>query len=75
MDYSILQFHHYIPTASVIYVIFFSGIVTGSETGSPSDVLGASLAHCVTIISILKCSTNIPLTKVLFLVNIVDLIV
>ena len=46
----------------------FSWIETGDETGSPSDILGASLAVCGTIISSLNWSPSIPLTKALFLV-------
>ena len=46
----------------------FPCIETGNETGSPSDVLSASLALCGTIISRLNCYPIIPLTKVLLLI-------
>ena len=53
----------------------FTYIETLNETVSPSDVLGASLALCVTIISSLNFSPRIPLTKALLLVTIEALIV
>ena len=53
---------------------FFTWTENGNETGSPSDVLGASLAICGTIISSLNCYNRIPLTKALFLVMIEALI-
>ena len=53
----------------------FHCIDTGTETGSPSDVLGASLDLCGTIISSINCSPRNPLTKTFFLVVIEALIV
>ena len=55
-----------LPLSSVLFCI--SGIVTGNETVSTSDVLFASLAIFGTIISIYKCSPMIPMAKSLFLV-------
>ena len=52
----------------------FSWIANGNETGSPSGVLGVSLALCGTIISSLNCSHRIPLIKVFFSVIIKALI-
>ena len=49
--------------------------MTGSETGSPYDVLGASLDIFVTIISILNCSSIIPLTKDLLLLVIIEALI
>ena len=43
-----------------------SEIATRNDTSSTSDVLGDSLDICGTIISSLKCSPRIPLTKLLF---------
>ena len=53
----------------------FSWITTGKESGSPYDVLGASLALCGTIISSLNWSPRCLLTKLLLLVIIEALIV
>ena len=53
----------------------FPWISTYNKTGSPSDVLGASLAICGTTISSLNCFTRIPLIKALLLVMIEALIV
>ena len=54
---------------------FFPWIDTRNETGSPSDVLGPSLAFYRTIISALKLFTRSSLTKALFLFIIEALIV
>ena len=61
-----------LPLFSIIFCV--SGITTGNETSSPSDVLGASLALCGTIISILNCYPMISITKALFSVIIETLI-
>ena len=53
----------------------FTWTETGNETGSTSDVLGAYLDICGTIISNLNLSPRSTLTKVLFLVMIEALIV
>ena len=51
------------------YMLFcVSRIVTGKKTGSSSDILGACLVICGTIISRLNCYPRTPLTKALFLV-------
>ena len=52
-----------IPLSSVLFLA--SGIATGNETVSPSDVLGASLDLCGTIISSFNFSHSSPLTKAL----------
>ena len=62
-----------LPLTSVLFCV--SGITIGNETGIPSDVLGASLDLCGTIISSLNCSTRLQLTNVLFSAIIEALIV
>ena len=62
-----------LPLSSVLFCV--SGIVTGNETVSPSDCLGASLDIFQTIISRLNCSPMIPLTKAFLLVIIEVLVV
>ena len=54
---------------------FFPCIDTGNETRSSSDVLGASLALCVTIISSLNCYPRSPLTREFFSVIVESLII
>ena len=52
---------------SLSFILFcFSGIVTGNETGSPSDALDTLLDIRETINSILNCALRNPVTKVLF---------
>ena len=60
-----------------LYLVLFcvSWIATDNETGSPSDVLGASLALCGTIIYILNFYPRSLLTKALFFFIIEALIV
>ena len=50
VDYRLLYLHCAIHDASFLFNIFFFGIATGNETGSTSDVLGASLDLCGTIL-------------------------
>ena len=61
-----------LPLTSVLFCV--SRVVTGNDTGSPSDVLGDYLALYVTIVSILNCSPRSTLTKAFYLVIIEDLI-
>ena len=46
-----------IPIASILFAV--SGIETGNDTGSLSDVLGDSLTLCGNIMSCLNCSPRI----------------
>ena len=66
--YRLLQFHCAIHAASVLCVIFVSGITTFNKNSNTSDVFGDSLSLFVAIISRLNCSTRIPLNKDLLLV-------
>ena len=59
--------------ASMVFCV--SVIVTGNDTGSPSDVLGDSLSLYGTTTSSLNFSPRISLTNVLYLVIIEALIV
>ena len=58
---------------SVLFCV--SGIMNGNETGILSDVLGASLDLCVTIVYRLNFYLGSPLIKFFFLVIIEVLIV
>ena len=64
MDYRLLQY----TVLSIIALssMLFYAIAPGNETGINSDVLGASLFLCGTIISSLNCYPRSPLTKTLF---------
>ena len=75
-DFTLVDYRHFQfqRADSNLRVIFFSGITTGNETGSPLDVLGAFLDLFGIITSSLKASFRILLNKELFLVIIEALI-
>ena len=68
MDHRLINLHHGGNHDSDLRVIFFSGIETGNETGSPYDALGNYLDICGNIIYLLNCAPRNPLTKIFFLV-------